>query len=207
VGGFLSKGMIVGFLFLLVFISLIWSESGSGLGFLNLNLVNFLLFGFTLFVYRDLNRFSEAVGEGIKSATDIFIQFPFYAGILGMVTQSGMIDLLASLFVDNANSDLLGVFTLFSAAFVNLLIPSGGGQWAVQGPIIMQASQALGIDPAKSILAFAYGDQISNLLQPFWALPLLAITGIKASQLIRYTAWLFLGGFIYLMFCLFFFFS
>ena len=147
------------------------------------------------------------MGEGIKSATDIFIQFPFYAGILGMVTQSGMIDLLASLFVDNANSDLLGVFTLFSAAFVNLLIPSGGGQWAVQGPIIMQASQALGIDPAKSILAFAYGDQISNLLQPFWALPLLAITGIKASQLIRYTAWLFLGGFIYLMFCLFFFFS
>ncbi len=207
VGGFLSKGMIVGLLFLLVFISMIWSESGSGLGFLNLNLVNFLLFGFTLFVYRDLNSFSEAVGEGIKSATDIFIQFPFYAGILGMVTQSGMIDLLASLFVDNANSDLLGVFTLFSAAFVNLLIPSGGGQWAVQGPIIMQASQALGIDPAKSILAFAYGDQISNLLQPFWALPLLAITGIKASQLIRYTAWLFLGGFIYLIFCLFFFFS
>ncbi|WP_289030331.1 TIGR00366 family protein [uncultured Algoriphagus sp.] len=207
VGSFLSKGMIVGFLFLLVFISLIWSESGSGLGFLNLNLVNFLLFGFTLFVYRDLNRFSEAVGEGIKSATDIFIQFPFYAGILGMVTQSGMIDLLASLFIDNANSGLLGVFTLFSAAIVNLLIPSGGGQWAVQGPIIMQASQALGIDPAKSILAFAYGDQISNLLQPFWALPLLAITGIKASQLIRYTAWLFLGGFLYLMFCLFFFFS
>ncbi|NVK49604.1 MAG: short-chain fatty acid transporter [Cyclobacteriaceae bacterium] len=168
--------------------------------------MNFLLFGLTLFVFRDLRSFTEAVGEGIKSSTDIFIQFPFYAGILGMVTFSGLLDQLSNLFLNHADQNFLAPFTLISAAFVNLLIPSGGGQWAVQGPIIMQVTQTLDMDPAKMILVFSYGDQISNLLQPFWALPLLSITGVKASQLIRYTFWLFVAGFAFLLTAVFFFF-
>lgn len=200
------KGRIIGLVIILIFTWISISDSGQGLGFLNLNLMNFLLFGLTLFVYSDLNKFTEAVGEGIKSSSDIFIQFPFYAGILGMVTQSGMLDLLASLFIDHADQNVLAPFTMISAAFVNLLIPSGGGQWAVQGPVVMQVTQTLGMDPGKIILAFAYGDQISNLLQPFWALPLLSITGVKASQLIRYSVWLFLAGFTYLLGTIFLFF-
>ncbi|NVJ87062.1 MAG: short-chain fatty acid transporter [Algoriphagus sp.] len=182
-----------------VFIWIGFREWQNGIGFFNLNLMNFLLFGLTLLFYRDLKSFTEAVGEGIKSSSDIFIQFPFYAGILGMVTYSGLLEQLSSLFLDHANQDLLAPFTLFSAAFVNLLIPSGGGQWAVQGPIIMQVTQTLGMDVGKMILVFSYGDQISNLLQPFWALPLLSITGVKASQLIRYTGWLFVAGFLFLL--------
>ena len=177
-----------------------------GLGFLNLNLVNFLLFGITLFLYKNLQSFTEATTEGIKSSVDIFIQFPFYAGILGLVTYSGLLESVSLFFLETTSQSFFPVLTLFSAAIVNLLVPSGGGQWAVQGPVIMEVGKSMGLDSGKLIMVFSYGDQISNLLQPFWALPLLAITGLNARDLLRYTSWLFLMGTLFLAFSVYFFF-
>ena len=73
-------------------------------------------------------------------------------------------------------------------------MPSGGGQWAIQGPIIVQAASELGVSLSKSIMALAYGDQLTNMLQPFWALPLLGITGLKAREILPYTLVLFVQG-------------
>ena len=80
------------------------------------------------------------------------------------------------------------MLTLVSAGVVNLFVPSGGGQWAVQGPIAMQAAVDAGVSPAKMVMAVAYGDELTNMLQPFWALPLLAITRAKARDIVGYTA-------------------
>jgi short-chain fatty acids transporter len=86
-----------------------------------------------------------------------------------------------------------------SAGIVNIFVPSGGGQWAIQGPIIIETSQQLGISLSKNIMALAYGDQLTNMLQPFWALPLLGITGLKAKEILPYTLLLMiLGGFIFI---------
>ena len=71
---------------------------------------------------------------------------------------------------------------------MNLFVPSGGGQWAVQGDVLVQAADRVGVSVSDTIMAFAYGDQLTNMLQPFWALPLLAITGLKARQIVGYTA-------------------
>jgi short-chain fatty acids transporter len=71
---------------------------------------------------------------------------------------------------------------------VNLFVPSGGGQWAVQGPILMKAAVDSGIAPARLVMALASGDQWTNMLQPFWALPLLGITQVRARDIIGYTA-------------------
>lgn len=174
------------------------SRGDLNLGFLNLNVVNYLLFGFSLMAYRGLAQFTNAVTEGLKSSVDIFIQFPFYAGILGMVTQSGLLELTVGYFLENSDSRTFPLFGFVSAALINLLVPSGGGQWAVQGPLIMEVSQTLGISAARMVMVFSYGDQISNLLQPFWALPLLSITGVKAKELLKIGFWLFLAGFTYL---------
>lgn len=174
------------------------SQEDITLGFLNLNLVNYLLFGFCLMAYRGLTQFTEAVTEGLKSSVDIFIQFPFYAGILGMVTHSGLMEMTVGYFLENSDSSTFPLFGFVSAALINLLVPSGGGQWAVQGPLIMEVSQSLGISAARMVMVFSYGDQISNLLQPFWALPLLSITGVKAKELLKIGFWLFLAGFTYL---------
>ena len=84
--------------------------------------------------------------------------------------------------------------TFISAAIVNIFVPSGGGQWAIQGPIIIEAANQLNVSISKSVMALAYGDQITNMLQPFWALPLLGITGLKAKEILPYTLILLLAG-------------
>ena len=106
---------------------------------------------------------------------------------------------ISQFFIDISNTTTYPIFTFFSAGLVNLLVPSGGGQWAVQGPIVVEAATNMGVPLNKSILALAYGDQITNMLQPFWALPLLAITGLKAQQILPYTLILMLvGSFIFI---------
>lgn len=191
-------GRVVGVVIILVaFLSLLTNETSWYS--LDLNTVNFLLFGLTLIVYRSLPKFTEAVGEGIKSSTDIFIQFPFYAGILGVLASTGALYQLSQYVIANASAQTLPLYTLISSAFVNVLVPSGGGQWAVQGPILMDASKAFDLPLSKMVLVFSYGDQLTNLLQPFWALPLLSITGVSARDILKYTFWLFLTSAIYLI--------
>ena len=87
-----------------------------------------------------------------------------------------------------ASGALVPLKTFGAAAVVNLFVPSGGGQWAIQGPIAMEAARDAGIDPARMVMAVAYGDEVTNMLQPFWALPLLAITRTRARDIVGYTA-------------------
>ncbi|MFN3998392.1 TIGR00366 family protein [Algoriphagus sp.] len=191
----------LGMLFILI-VGVVFEEN-KGLSFVSLNWVNFLLFSLTLIVYRSTANFSIAVGSGLKSSVDIFIQFPFYAGILGLITDSGLLTTFSNWGVAMANPELFPFFTFFSAALVNLFVPSGGGQWAIQGPIIFETASAIGLDKGKMIMVFAYGDQISNLLQPFWALPLMAITGVSVRKIFPYTLIFFLVGLIWLMVSIF----
>lgn len=190
--GFL--GIIIGLLILGLGLSdFIFAEQGN-LGFFDLNFVNFLLLGIGLLLYRNLKDYVMSLEAGLKSATDILIQFPFYAGIMGMIKYSGFLEDLGSMMIHISSPEALPLTSFFSAAVVNLFIPSGGGQWAIQGPILMESAMKLGVDPAGMILSFAYGDQLTNMLQPFWALPLLSITGVSAKEILRYTIYFFLCG-------------
>jgi short-chain fatty acids transporter len=98
----------------------------------------------------------------------------------------------AGLAAAKSTETTLPLFTFLSAGVVNLFVPSGGGQWAIQGPIALKAGIDQGVPVGKMIMAVAYGDQLTNMLQPFWALPLLAITGVKARDIVGYTALLML---------------
>lgn len=170
----------------------------SGLDFINPNYINFSLLALCLLAHRNLASFLSSIDEAIGGAAGILIQFPLYFGIMGIMKGSGLVILLSDFFVAHSTENTLPIYTLFSAAIVNVFVPSGGGQWAIQGPIIIQASQDLEISLPKCILAMAYGDQLTNMLQPFWALPLLGITGLKAKQLIPYTLLLMgIGSVIY----------
>lgn len=170
----------------------------SGLSSISLNWVIFLLFGLALILYRSWNNFMLASKEGLKSSLDIFIQFPFYGGIMGVILGSGLLVDLAGWTATWATESTFPLFTFFSSALVNFFIPSGGGQWAVQGPLIMKTAEILELSFARMALVFAYGDQISNLLQPFWALPLLSITGVSVRRLFPYCLIFFVVGVVFL---------
>lgn len=185
--GYVLGGLIV----VLVLIDL-FSVSSQGWGFLDLNFVNFALLGFGLLAFGSLNNYVSHLSEAVKGATDILIQFPFYAGILGIMKYSGLLVLIADDMVIRSGPDTFPLLSFFSAALINFFVPSGGGQWAIQGPVVMEAANKMGINIPKMILVFAYGDQVSNMLQPFWALPLLSITGLSAKEILKYTSFFFL---------------
>lgn len=166
------------------------------LSFLNLNYINFFLFGLGLFMHGNIARFLNAVNKAIVGSAGILIQFPLYAGIMGIMKYSGLTILFTDIFINISTQITFPIFTLISAGIVNIFVPSGGGQWIVQGPIIIEAAKQLNVPVAKAVMALAYGDQLTNMLQPFWALPLLGITGLKAKEIIPYSIFLMLIGLI-----------
>ena len=172
------------------------SIQAGNISVLNLNYINFILFGLALLFHGTIFSFTKAVTEAVKGASGILIQFPLYAGIMGVMKYSGLTDVLTDFFVSVSNQNTFPVYTLISGGIVNIFVPSGGGQWAVQGPVITEAAKQLGVPVSKSVMALAYGDELTNMLQPFWALPLLAITGLKAKQIFPYTLLLMLAGFL-----------
>lgn len=189
-------GRAVGLTIVLIFLSKSWRLQTPALHLLNLNYINGMLLGLGLLAHGSINRYVLAVETAMKDGTGILLQFPLYAGIMGIVKYSGLMEWLTQGMLQWANAENFGVIILISAGFVNLFVPSGGGQWAVQGPLVIDAALQLGVPLPKAVMALAYGDQLTNMLQPFWALPLLAITGAKAGEIFRYTAVLFLAGFL-----------
>ncbi|MFD0993279.1 short-chain fatty acid transporter [Tenacibaculum geojense] len=164
------------------------------------NLINFFMLGLGLILHGSIQKFSNAVGEAISDISGILIQFPLYFGIMSIMNTSGMVGLIANFFVSISNPTTLPIFTFFSAGLVNIFVPSGGGQWVVQGPIVVESALTLGVPLPKAIMALAYGDQVTNMLQPFWALPLLGITKLKAREILPYTLIaMVVGSMVYLL--------
>ena len=169
------------------------------LNFITPNFINLSLLGLCVILHKNFFQFIKSVDSAIKGASGILIQFPLYFGIMGIMKDTGMIELMSDLFISISNENTFPIFTFFSAGLVNIFVPSGGGQWAIQGPIIVEAAMKLGVSIPKSVMSLAYGDQITNMLQPFWALPLLGITGLKAKEILPYTLLLMLlGGVIFI---------
>ncbi|XOV67071.1 MAG: short-chain fatty acid transporter [Fluviicola sp.] len=171
----------------------------DGFGFITPDYINLFLLGFGLTLHRSIKSFLKAVQEAIGGATGILIQFPLYFGILGIMVYSGLIEVISDFFSEHSSPTSFPLFTFLSSGLVNIFVPSGGGQWTIQGPIIIEAAANIGVSAPKAIMALAYGDQITNMLQPFWALPLLGITGLKAREILPYTfALMIVGSIIFL---------
>lgn len=188
-------GRIIGALILLYgFYKAFLLPEELSLKFLDPNYINLTLFGGALLLHTSLSAFLSAANNAIADATGILLQFPLYFGILGIMVGSGLIAEISDGFVAISNQNTFPVLSFISAGIVNIFVPSGGGQWVVQGPILLSAAQEIGASYPKTVMALAYGDQWTNMLQPFWALPLLGITGLKAKDILPYTLILFLAG-------------
>ncbi|WP_079203572.1 short-chain fatty acid transporter [Pseudomonas sp. CC6-YY-74] len=163
---------------------------------LNLNIVNFTLLILGLIAYKTPTDYVEAIDDGIRSCGQIVLQFPFYAGIMGMMASSGLVSIFAESLVAASNQYTFPLMTLISSAITNLFVPSAGGQWAVQGPLLIEAAQKIGADIGVTVMAFSYGDQLTNGIQPMWMLPLLGVTALKAREILGYTAVMMMVAFV-----------
>ncbi len=100
---------------------------------------------------------------------------------------TGLAKVIAGWFVAISSPQTFYLLQYWAAGIINMFIPSGGGEWAAQGPFTMQAAKRMGIDFIKSAMMVAWGDQWNNMIQPFWALPLLGLAGLSAREIMGYT--------------------
>ena len=160
-----------------------WFTEKGGLNLNSLNFV-FLLLGFAL--YLNPIKYLNAIADSMRAVTGIVIQFPFYAAIMGIMTMSGLALTIAGWLTAIATPSTFPVVAWLTGGLVNMFIPSGGGEWVTIGEAINRAAMDLGIAPGQALIAYAAGDAWTNMLQPFWAIPLLAITGLKARNIFGY---------------------
>lgn len=143
-------------------------------------------------------RYVRAFNAAARTVGPILLQFPLYGGIMGMMTGTGLAAVISQAFVSFSSHETLPFWTFVSSNLISLFVPSGGGHWAVQGPFMIPASVNLGVDPAMTAMATAMGEQTANMIQPFWALPVLAIAGLSIKDIMGYCAMaLFVGLVLY----------
>ncbi len=166
--------------------------------FLDLNLVSWTFLCVGLMLSNSSIHYVRLINNAAPTVGPIILQYPFYAGIMGIMADTGLINILANKIVLVSSADTLPFFSFLSGGLVNMFIPSGGGQWAVQGPVMIEAAEILGVNPSYVVLGVAYGDQWTNMIQPFWTIPLLAIAGLHMRQIMGYTFVIFIfTGFIF----------
>lgn len=160
----------------------------AGGGALNINIVIFSFLVAGLLLIRNTREYLRQVGDGARAAFGIIIQFPFYGAIMGIMSGTGLVAVIADMFVSISSANTLPFWSFISGGIVNFVVPSGGGQWSVQGPIMMEAAQQLNAGSAHVAMGVAWGDAWTNMIQPFWAIPILAIAGLSIRHIMGYTA-------------------
>lgn len=174
--------LLVG-LALVAYLVIHYADGGTA----TLDVVNWTFLALIFLLVRSPLELIALVKNAASNVGEILLQFPLYAGIMGIMATSGLITVFSDFIVDTAGPSTFGVLAFLSAGVVNFFVPSGGGQFAVQGPVMLDAGARLGVDPSVTIMAIAYGDQWTNMIQPFWALPVLAISGLKIRDILGYT--------------------
>lgn len=155
-------------------------------GTLTINSTNLIFMAAGLLLTPTPIQYVKRCIEGAGTAGGVIMQFPLYAGIQGMMLTTGLAKVIAGWFVAVSTLRTLPMWSFFSAGLLNMFIPSGGSQWSVQGPIMLEASLQMGADIPRVAMAVFYGDNWTNMIQPFWALPLLAIANLKAKDIMGY---------------------
>lgn len=177
---------------------LVWHFSTNGFD-INLNIMNFLFIMVGMLCHKTPIRYVVALKRACGNISGIVLQFPFYAGIMGIMIYTGLGTAIAMWIAGAASIESYPFVCFMIAGIINMFVPSGGGEWAVVGPTIVEAAKTLGatmpVDQltayiARCSMAVAYGDSWTNMVQPFWTLaifPVLAAgTKMQARDIMGY---------------------
>ena len=182
----LEHSALLNYCLILVGASYLWIhfiEDGKGL---TLDIFNFAFLFAGLLLAGSPIKYLQIIIDGGRVASVFLLQYPLYAGIAAVMADSGLVALLVAFFVEASSAETLPLFSFLSGGLLNIFIPSGGGQWAVQGPIMMAAAQELGADLSRVAMAVALGDQWTNLIQPLSIVPVIAIAQVPLRAMMGY---------------------
>lgn len=167
------------------YLAMTWHAKGFELD-INTTILIFLLVGLAL--QRTPIAYADAIRRAARQTGSMLLQYPVYGGIMGIMTGTGLASTIAKTFVAIATPVTLPVLSYLSSLIITLLIPSAGGHWAVQGPFVLPAALSLHASVPRTAMGVAMAENVSNMLQPFWAVPVVAIAGIRIQRVMGYTA-------------------
>jgi short-chain fatty acids transporter len=168
------------------FVWLAWWFGSRGLGGINLNSVNFAFLMLGVLLHGRPAALLAAAERGGRYVWSVILQFPFYAGIFGMIKESKLQDVIAGWFTSISTAQSYPVFVLWYSGVLNYVVPSGGSKWAIEAPYVVQAAHGVGASLDLTVLAYAWGDMLTDIIQPFWAIPLLAIARLSFRDIMGY---------------------
>ena len=187
----LENSRVLGWIIALVGLGYLVMKLGFKGGTLDLNNVIMLFLFLGVILHGTPLAYVRAFGKAVGGASGILLQFPFYAGIMGIITGVGTSGICLGTVLANgciaiSTPVTYPLLTFLCAAILNMFVPSGGGHWAIQAPIMFAAGANLGVDHGLTGIAIAWGDAWTNLIQPFWALPALAIAKLNAKDIMGF---------------------
>src|SRR5450830_1140569 len=162
--------------------------------FSGVNAVIFVMFIGGVILHGYPLAYADAVKNAAKQSGSMMLQYPLYGGVMGMMDATGLPDVVSHFFIAISNAHTLPFWSYICSLIVTFFIPSGGGHWAVQGPFVVPAAAALHASMPATTMAVAMGEQVSNMLQPFWAAPVVAMAGIGVQRVLGFTFMTFLVG-------------
>ncbi len=162
-----------------------WQDGRFELG-INTTILIFLMIGLAL--QRTPVAYADAIRRAARQSGSMLLQYPMYGGIMGIMRGTGLAAAIAKGIVAVATKTTLPILAFLSSLIITLLIPSAGGHWAVDGPFVVPAALSLHADVPRTVMSVAMAENVSNMLQPFWAVPVVAIAGIRIQRVMGYTA-------------------
>lgn len=159
----------------------------GGFAAVDLNNFNLAFIAFGLVLHWRPRSFLRAVAHSVPATAGVIIQFPFYGGILGMISKTDISERLASLFIQYSTKETFPVIVAMYSMVLDLFLPSGGGKWVVEAPYVMTAAKELGVHLGWTVQVYNVSETVPNLINPFWMLPLMGILNVKARDLAGYS--------------------
>jgi short-chain fatty acids transporter len=166
------------------------------IAFSGVNAVIFVMFILGVICHGYPLAYADAIKNAAKQTGSMMLQYPLYGAIMGMMDATGLPDVIAHFFITISNAHTLPFWSYVCSLIVTFFIPSGGGHWAVQGPFVVPAAVALHASVPATTMAVAMGEQVSNMMQPFWAAPVVAMAGVGVQRVLGFTVMTFALGLI-----------
>jgi short-chain fatty acids transporter len=195
-GGKLDNAWILNIILVAAAFGYLGMQIAGGKFHLDIDTLILIFLSLGLLLHGTPIAYVEAINSAARVTGSLLLQYPIYGGIMGIMTATGLAGVIAEWFQTFSTTRTLPFWGYISSIIISIFVPSGGGHWAVQGPFIVPAAVALHVNLAATAQGVGYGEGVANMIQPFWALPLLAIAGIGMRRVMGFTVITFFVSFV-----------
>jgi short-chain fatty acids transporter len=167
-----------------------------GLSAWNINAYNMVFLTIALVLHGRPESLVRAFVNGASTAAGVILQFPFYAGIFGVMKNTPLGEWMGHLFVEVSRPRTFPLIVYVYSAVMTTFVPSGGSKWLIEAPYLLPAARVLGVSVSTTVLSYAYGDSTAHLIQPFWAIPILTVTRLRFGDVVGFNVIVFAACFL-----------